>query len=342
MSDTKVMVSVFCITFNHRDYIERCLKSLVNQKTDFKYEILVHDDASMDGTQEIIREYAEKYPDLIIPILQEKNQYSQNVDILKHFLLPIASGKYIVECEGDDFWCDPNKLQIQVETLENHPECALCVHETNTVDKEGNPQDLHFPTTRIDHCIISTSEFMYLTLDEQNWLFHLSAFMVSKQLFGAYMEYKTTGFPSRFYKAGDLPLYLYFAMQGDIYYIDRVMSVYTVESGGFMSRVKEDKQFAHMVHQGYIDGLLAFDEFSGHRFSKGVQKALVVRRFEIARIERRFDELVLNPAYKPLINTRSIPKRIGIYSIGYLMLFLREIEKVSLIMRAKPCRKEYL
>lgn len=334
MSDTKVMVSVFCITFNHRNYIERCLNSLIDQKTDFKYEILVHDDASTDGTQEIIREYAEKYPDLIIPVLQEKNQYSQGADILKHFLLPIASGEYIVECEGDDFWCDPEKLQMQVEALENHPECVLCVHETNTVDKEGNPQDLHFPMTRIDHCIISTSEFMYLTLDKQNWLFHLSAFMVSKQLFDAYMEYKATGFPSKFYRAGDLPLYLYFAMQGDIYYIDRVMSVYTVESGGFMSRVRKDKQFAYKVHQGYIDGLLAFDEFSGHRFSEGVQKALVVRKFETARIDRRFDELVSDPAYKPFINTRSIPKRIGIYSIGYLMLFLRRFKKRNRIKGA--------
>ena len=108
-----------------------------------------------------------------------------------------------------------------------------------------------------------------------------------------------------------------------------------------MSKVKVDKQFARRVHQGYIDGLLAFDEFSGHMFSKGVQKALVVRRFEIARIERRFDELILNPAYKPFINTRNIPKRVGIYIIGYLMLFLRKIENRSIIMRAKPW-KEYL
>ncbi len=327
MPETEVKVSVFCIAFNHHKYLRRCLDSMVGQKTNFSYEIIIHDDASTDGTQDIIREYAEKYPDLIIPILQEENQYSQKKDIVKDFLFPAASGKYIVECEGDDFWCDENKLQLQLDALENHPECVLCVHDTGTVDADGNKQDLYFPMARLEHEIIPTEEFMDLMLDENTWPFHLSAFMVSADLFHEYMEYKTTGFPSKFFRVGDLPLYLFFAMKGSTFYIKRMMSVYTMESGGFMSRVKQDPQFAYKVHKGYIEGLTDFDEYSDHQFSRYVHRMLLKRRFEIARIDRRFDTIVRNPEFRPYIKERGFLKSIAMYVLGYMMLVFGRNQK---------------
>ena len=93
MPDKEVLVSVLCITFNHQKYIRRCLDSMVNQKTDFRYEIIIHDDASTDGTPNIVREYAQRYPDLIIPILQKENQYSQGVDMINDYMFPKASGE---------------------------------------------------------------------------------------------------------------------------------------------------------------------------------------------------------------------------------------------------------
>lgn len=213
MQCEEVMVSVLCVAFNHQKYIRRCLDSIVGQKTSFKYEIIIHDDASSDGTQDIIREYSERFPNLIIPILQEENQYSKGKDIVKNYLFPEASGKYIVECECDDYWCDENKLQRQVDVLEKHKECVLCVHATNSVDADGNEMYLHFPMMKIKEGIITTREFMDMTLDENSWPFHLSAFMVKKQLFEEYMDFKTTGFPSKFFRVGDLPLYLYLALR---------------------------------------------------------------------------------------------------------------------------------
>ena len=325
--DSNVLVSVCCITYNHRNFIRRCLDSLINQNTDFRYEIIVHDDASDDGTQDIVREYAERYPDLVIPVLQEENQFSKGFGKMVSNMLSVASGKYFTYCEGDDQWCDPDKLRLQVEALQSHPECALCVHATDTVDINGEPQDMRLPEINIDHSVISTEEYMRLVLTEGYWTFHLSSFMVSGDLFREYAEYMTYGYPSKFYFVGDLPLFLYFALKGDLYYIDRVMTTYTVESGGFMSRLYKDSQFAMRVHQGYVDGLTAFDEFSHYRFHDDVCAALVMRRFEIDRISRRYDRIVQHPEYRKLVRKRGILKAIAFNVLGYTMLIFRKRER---------------
>ncbi len=122
MDNNKLLVSINCITFNHEKYIKEALESFLMQKTNFEYEILIHDDASTDNTADIIRKYEKKYPDIIKPIYQEENQYSKKVNISKNFQYPRAKGKYIAICEGDDYWTDPNKLQKQVDFLESNPE----------------------------------------------------------------------------------------------------------------------------------------------------------------------------------------------------------------------------
>lgn len=327
MPDKDIMVSVLCITFNQHKYIRRCLDSMIKQKTSFRYEIILHDDASTDGTQDIVREYAERYPDLIIPILQEQNQYSQGVDFIGEYLFPKASGEYIVEIEGDDFWCDEYKLQLQVDAMKKHPSCALCVHSTGTVDAEGNKLDFRFPMMRLEEGFITTQELMELTLNKDNWPFHVSSLMVSNQLFREYMHFEYIGFPRKFFRVGDLPRYLFYGLNGDAYYINREMSVYTMESGGFMSRMKVDPAFARKVHQGYIDGLNEFDAFSDYKYSNMIQKMLVPRKFEIARIDRRFDLLVSNPEYSELIRKRGPIKSIAIRFLGHAMRLTRRIRK---------------
>lgn len=127
-----MLVSVCCITYNHAPFIRQCLDGLVMQKTNFKYEIIIHDDCSTDGTTDIVKEYASKYPDLIVPIIQRENQYQNGVRrILATFMLPIAKGKYIALCEGDDYWIDPLKLQKQVDYLDLNPEVGLCFTDFN-------------------------------------------------------------------------------------------------------------------------------------------------------------------------------------------------------------------
>ena len=108
------LVSITCLTYNHAPYLRQCLDGFVMQKTSFPIEILIYDDASEDGTQDIIREYERKYPDLIKPIYQTENQYSKGVKVEFVYNYPRAKGKYIAFCEGDDYWTDPNKLQKQI------------------------------------------------------------------------------------------------------------------------------------------------------------------------------------------------------------------------------------
>jgi len=130
------LVSIACITYNHEKYIADAIEGFLMQETSFPIEVLIHDDASTDRTAEIIRSYEKNYPDLIKPIYQTENQYSQGKRP-SSFNLKRAKGKYIALCEGDDYWIDPHKLQKQIDAMEEHPECNMCFHPVFIMNKEG-------------------------------------------------------------------------------------------------------------------------------------------------------------------------------------------------------------
>ena len=125
MKSDDVKLTVLCPTYNHEKFIARALNGFIRQKTNFKFEVIVADDASTDRTQEIIREYAEKHPDLIKPLLREKN-----IGAIMNFqdMIKNIPTEYVALCEGDDYWTDENKLQIQVDWLDAHPEYSACFH----------------------------------------------------------------------------------------------------------------------------------------------------------------------------------------------------------------------
>jgi len=129
------LVSICCLTYNHAPFIRKCLEGFLMQETSFPVEILIHDDASTDGTDNIIKEYTEKYPDRIFPLFEEENQYSKphhkHLDLYNY---ERARGKYIAYCEGDDYWTDPLKLQKQVDFMETHPEYSVCFHGFRNYD----------------------------------------------------------------------------------------------------------------------------------------------------------------------------------------------------------------
>lgn len=124
MKAENIIVSICCLTYNHENYIRQCLDGFVMQKTNFAFEILVHEDASTDSTAVIIKEYEEKYPSLFRCVYQTENQFLKQ-NTLINILFKMAKGKYIALCEGDDYWTDALKLQKQVDLMENGEDVGL-------------------------------------------------------------------------------------------------------------------------------------------------------------------------------------------------------------------------
>lgn len=132
-----LMVSIKCITYNHEPYIRQCLDGFMMQKTHFRFEVIVHDDASTDNTPAIIHEYAEKFPEIIKPIFEIENQYSKGDGSIDRIMDAACTGKYIALCEGDDYWTDPLKLQKQVDFLESHDDYTLIGGNANIYTSDG-------------------------------------------------------------------------------------------------------------------------------------------------------------------------------------------------------------
>jgi len=131
------LVTVCCTTYNHESYVSEAIEGFLIQETEFPFEIIIHDDASTDGTAAIILEYAERYPRLIRTIIQTENQYSKAGLINPRFVFPMATGKYLALCEGDDYWTDRRKLQKQVTFLENNPDYVITYSDCQPFDENG-------------------------------------------------------------------------------------------------------------------------------------------------------------------------------------------------------------
>ena len=130
------LVSICSLAYNHAPYIRQCLDGFVMQKTNFPIEFIIHDDASTDGTADIIREYEHKYPDIIKPIYQTENQFSKGINFGKNLIIPRIQGKYFALCEGDDYWTDEYKLQKQIDFLEANKDFSICYHPVKMYKQE--------------------------------------------------------------------------------------------------------------------------------------------------------------------------------------------------------------
>ena len=201
---TNPLVSVVTLAFNHGRYLRQCLDGFVMQITDFPFEVIIHDDASTDDTAQIIREYEEKYPHIFRPIYQTENQYSKGVAIGATYLYPAVRGKYICECEGDDWWTDPYKLQKQADFLEAHPEYSLCCTAYGSMrmrdgfvkDEKGTETDITMRQLMKKN-LIGTLTVMY-----------------RKEVHQEYMEQVLPVMPK--FRMGDIPLWLFMASKGKI------------------------------------------------------------------------------------------------------------------------------
>ena len=217
----KIKLSILCITYNQSKFIRDCLDGFVMQKTDFPFEVLIHDDASTDGTADIIREYAEKYPNIIKPVFQTENKFSRGVSVDKVYNFPRIRGKYVAICEGDDYWTDPHKLQKQVDFLETHPDYSICFHPVRVTWDDGHMPDYTFPTPR--------QRFNKTTLE-------LSDLLKDNFIQTNSVMYRWRGDCADVFPDGILPgdwyLHLLHAQVGKIGFLPDVMAVYRRNAGG--------------------------------------------------------------------------------------------------------------
>ena len=221
MENMPVKVSVIVLTYNHEKYIRQALDSILMQKTDFHYEILVGDDASSDKTPDILLEYKHKYPDVIRLFLRKKNVgATRNA----YQLFMKANGNYIATCEGDDYWIGPDKLAIQVAFLEQNPIFIGCSHSCVIVDEFGHKQKKQLLRWECRKQIMSLKDFKGYYLAGQ------ASTLVRRNI---YKKEKNRDF-SVFYKAhpmiGDRTTALIYLSEGNFYRINKQMSCYRITS----------------------------------------------------------------------------------------------------------------
>lgn len=231
-SNQQILVSICCLAYNHEQYIRSALDSFVMQKTDFAFEVLIHDDASTDGTAAIIREYEQKYPQLIRPIYQTENQYSKGISVSGTYQYPRARGKYLAVCEGDDYWTDENKLQRQVDFLEAHPDYSLCVHNT-VMHHCVDGKDSLFNRSK-EEKDISLIEIMECGGSQ----FHTSSMVFRRELAMQFPDYCSK------YGFGDYPKSIFLALNGKVHFFPEAMSVYRLMTAGSWTDQNEGSGFS--------------------------------------------------------------------------------------------------
>lgn len=237
-----VMVSVKCLAYNHEKFIRQALDGFVMQKTNFRYEVLIHDDASTDSTAAIITEYAEKYPDIIKPLLEKENLFSKpDGDHINQTILPALRGKYIALCEGDDYWTDPNKLQKQVDFLEAHPDYTLCFHNAIVHYEDGSKPDKLYS---------NFTEREYFPEDCIHGYQPPTASMLFRQEILDSDIYKST--LNANINFGDLPLILSCMYLGKAYGFPSLMSIYRIHANGLSNKLFADLRIPTLKSYRYM------------------------------------------------------------------------------------------
>ena len=280
------LVTVCCLAYNHEKYISSTLEGFIRQKTTFRFKVIVHDDASTDNTRNIIKEYAEKYPDIFETILQDENRYQKGIDVEDEYIFPKVEGKYVAACEGDDYWTDENKLQLQVEYMEKHPDCTLCVHNTEKIFENGDRMKKNINVCRRER----DYSFEDLALAEPGSYFHFSSFMWRYDK----MKIKNPAFEME--GIGDYPMALYLASVGYIHYIPRVMSRYRMNSvGSWSCSMNSDHSKKIAQHRNIIKGFRLIDKETDNRYSPVIKKAIAREEAKIMAMEKNYSALLKSP-----------------------------------------------
>lgn len=277
MFKNEIMVSIICNVYNHEKYIREALDSFLMQKTNFAYEVLVHDDASTDHSADIIREYEKKYPNIIKPIYQTINQHTK-CRITLTYQIPRVRGKYIAFCEGDDYWLKPYKLQKQFDEMESHPEIDMCAHAANVI--KGN---------RIVDKIAAADKKM--VFDSRHVILGDGRFFATNSLFWRTEMYRNM--PS-FYKflGLDYMLQIWGSLRGGVLFLPDYMSTYrSFVENSWSDKTRKDKNFNIQQNQKIIEALQLVDLNTAGRYHDEVTKMVCHYNINNLLIQHRYHDI---------------------------------------------------
>lgn len=291
--DEPITVSVLCLCYNHEKYIKRCIESFLKQKVNFNVEILIHDDASTDSSQSIIKKYSELYP-FIKPVFQKENQYSKGVNIENSILSKIAKGKYIAICEGDDYWTDPYKIITQVNLFESHPDVHFIVHKTGNCDINGNRLGF-IPGSKMKSGIYQREDVVPILIE--TYLFHTTSYMFKTEEYKKYCE--NLPLFAKEMSVGDYALQLYFSNLGNIIFINKEMSAHVHNvPGSWTDKSHKNDYDASIKHQEEMNHCMKlFDEYSSNQFHLNLENR--INKFEMHKLyhEQKYTKIVCNKEY---------------------------------------------
>lgn len=258
-------VTVICITYNQEDFIADAIESFIKQKTNFKYRIFIGDDCSQDKTPQIVREYAERYPDVITAFCREENMGALG----KHNLIDLcerADSPYLAWCEGDDYWIDDHKLQKQFDYMEAHLDCRVCTAKTR-IDA---PEDWHLRTwykeTKDGDLIIPDSIPGYKEQSDYapSYLIQRNVAHTSTYFFRWNYD---LDIPDWYFEGmiGDMPMMLLQIGCSDLHVLPETTSVYRINRNSVFFDDERDLNFLH-TRRDYICYLSNLRQYALDRY----------------------------------------------------------------------------
>ena len=234
-------VSVIVQTYNHVRYISQCLEGILNQQTSFKFEIILGEDESNDGTTKICQEYHKKFPKQIKLYLRKRNdvihindQPTGRFNLISN--IREAKGQFIAICEGDDFWTDRFKLQKQVDFLKLNPDKVAVFHNVNIIHERRKLfRNNIFLTRRL-----KSQEFNFRNLVRMSWIIPTCSLM--------FRSNAITEFPSWFYEIinGDIGLAAILGKKGSFYYMEAVMGTYRIHNSGITRNISGSNAYFNL------------------------------------------------------------------------------------------------
>lgn len=267
-----IEVTVYCLAYNHENYIRDALEGFVKQITTFEYQVIVHDDASTDETPNIIKEYANKYPKIIKPIFQSTNQYKYG-DLTKKHILPKLQSEFTAVCEGDDYWIDPYKLQKQYDYMKNHKQCSLTFSNGYILNCENSTKRAFIPYSLEDKRFYTSGDKDY----NLNNLYELSFVPTASYFMRTNMFKKTYEMCNFRCAAGDLQNRAYLCGLGYCHFMDEYTCVYreNVPNSAMSNWKKENKKLVYDRGKSIFKMLENLDKVTDYEYHDGLLKLML-------------------------------------------------------------------